>query len=842
MRKKDPTNQQKEAEIADIAPDVAIEFSVSENSNFPVASQSEIVIQDEDFGAITFDAIEEETNGLKARKIKKPNHPPYLFMFSLLTATIWIIAALLYLNSNTQGISQLELFTMVIALLGPAGLSVLAGAMGESIVSSNREAKALVRAARKLVEPSKAAEEAAKSTLSAVRGEVERLENAIQSAASQLGNLENTIEIRTVGLRKASEEAKSGADALVNTMESERVRLSALLEALAELTKSAQISTKTGAQGIETSAALLSKAAEGLNAKSIEAINSAGLAANRLDEALGKTLEAISGLDQASARGEVALTSAHDLMVQARISANDAVSGVSGATQSLQDAANRASETAKEVSQIIARETEGTRGLSIKTIDDVRKIAEQSAIQIVTALRAETDKAKLIAEDNLATLDATSNSIKRLAAEANQYVTKQVGENRIHLESIRQQNYEINQAAGEFVENRIVSAKDLIAQSTSLLNDAGMRIEHRFNDVVKSCSDQARAVEDVIESLNRKLDALPAEAVERAVQVETALEETLKKLSETGRKAADETRALDESFQERLRQSYSALNEVVQRLGGFSSAYTPPSPRELRQSRDEVAQNVELPHLPLHERPSAAPIPLDDGNQNSAEIEPKSEMKFTSVLQPKTQIRSTPAQGEQNAPPPIEESPYPQNSPSGLRGRILSEENSLSRDLEMKSVTPAPEMPAKTQTERSYNPFGGVSFQPSSKNDTERPSDWSWRDVLSEIDKNDPHKHDNFIHEMVVELGLQSVPQQIIDRLIEFQLHNPQSARQQVRNSLSLQVNALENRIAQDFGVRNSLIEFVSTNAMRARRGQLSSLELRLYLVADCALSVLRKN
>ncbi|MEK7661499.1 MAG: hypothetical protein AAB680_05610, partial [Pseudomonadota bacterium] len=207
-----------------------------------------------------------------------------------------------------------------------------------------------------------------------------------------------------------------------------------------------------------------------------------------------------------------------------------------------------------------------------------------------------------------------------------------------------------------------------------------------------------------------------------------------------------------------------------------------------------------------------------------------------------TQIRSTPAQGEQYEPPPLEESPYPQNRPSGLRGRILSEENSLSRDLEMKSVTPAPEMPAKTQTERSYNPFGGVSFQPSSKNNAEGPSDWSWRDVLSEIDKNDPHKHDNFIHEMVVELGLQSVPQQIIDRLIEFQLHNPQSARQQVRNSLSLQVNALENRIAQDFGVRNSLIEFVSTNALRARRGQLSSLELRLYLVADCALSVLRKN
>jgi len=833
LPKKDVKNLEIDGEVADLT----IDLSVSESTNFPVANQYDLVGQNEGLGSITFDALEEETNGHKSRKIKKPKHRPYLFLFSVLTAVIWIIAALLYLNTKTDGISQLEIFTMVVALLGPAGLSVLAGAMGESIIASNRDAKALVRAARKLIEPSKAAEEAAKSTLSTVRGEVERLELAIKSAASQLGNLENTIEIRTVGLRKASEEARSGADALVNTMESERVRLSALLEALSELTKSAQMTTKTGTQGLETSAALLSKAAESLNAKSIEAINSAGVAANRLDESVGKTLQAISSLDDASLRGEVALTSAHDLMVQARIKANDAVSGVYDATQSLQDAANRASETAKDVSQLITRETEGARGLSIKTIDDVRKIAEDNAKLIVGALRAETDRARLIAEENLATLDATSTSIKRLAAESNDYITKQINENKHNLDSIRQQNFEIGKEANKFVEDRILTAKELIAHSTSLLNDAGMRIEGRFNDVVKSCSDQARAVEDVIDGLNRKLDALPAEAIQRAVAVESALEETLRKLNETGRRAADETRALDESFQDRLRQSYSALSEVVQRLGSFSAPYPPNGGQASQGSHSNPTATVSLPNLPLHEKPAEHLEELAEAEKNintsqtgrDGEYQPSaSEVKFTSVLQPKTQIRSVPTEETQTKQ---------QDTPSGLRGRILAEENSVSRKLEVRSEPNAPQPETGKKSSQAYNPFGGVTFQPNLIPKNEGKSDWSWRDVLSEIDKDDPHKQDSFVHEMSALLGLASVQQQIIDRILELQLYNPPGAVSQIRNSMATQISILENKIAQDFETRNSLIDFVSRKAKAATQGRLTNLELRLFLVAQCVLN-----
>lgn len=803
-----------------------IDLSFAPSGNFLVSNEAQLPDTNDNEASqnITFDTTEEESDG-KKRKIKRKEPQPYFLIFSLLLATIWIIGAILYLSTKTSGISNLDVFTMVVALLGPAGLSVLAGLMGEALTKSNREAKALVRAARRIMEPSKAAEESAKSTLSAVREEVERLENAIHAAATHLGNLENTIEIRSISLRKATDEARFGANTFVSTMENERVRLASLLEALSDLTKSAQLTTKNATQGIDEKAELLTKAVENIASRSNEVVNSASFAANRLDEALNKTLDAISSLDQASSKGEVALARVHDLMVLARVRADDAVGGVSDATQSLHDAANKANETAREVSQLIARETQQTRVQSIKTIEDVRKIAEENAYLVAQALKAETDKARMIANENMAALDATSNSIKRLAVEANEYVNKQLGENRAHIDSLRQQTFELGQESEKFVDNRVDAARNLVEQSSSILEEAGKKIEDRFNSVMRACSDQARAVEDVIDGLNRKLESLPSEAAARAQTVELALEETLNKLNETGRKAAEETRALDDAFQNRLRESYSALGEVVQRLGGLSGVFAPQINPISTPAPAPVREEVDLPNLPLKSQPSEPKKEVPVENPKVEKPQPITPSVFGSVLSPNIPVRSAPT----NIKKPEEPKLPIQNI--SLRGTISQETTPENNSTKPQQAPIEPK-----NNPQDYNPFGDVSFTNRNRNETN--SDWSWRDILSAIDSNTQNGTEaNLVQRLISELELGQISQVIIDRLHNVLLNNIEKVRVQTSLTLPREVATLKRYIERNDDIQKKLENFVKSNIELAKSGQLGQPELRLLLVADSALN-----
>ncbi len=187
---------------------------------------------------LSFSNTEEEQDNATRRRRKRKQEPPIL-LFSIGVAIIWIIGAMLYMSGNMSGIGQIDMLSMIITLLAPAAFSVLAGLLGESVNRANQQSRSLVNAARRMMEPEKTLQQSAKSSLQSVREEINRLEESLSSATSRLGDLENTIEIRAASLKKASEEARGGADILVSTMENEQNRLAALLNALTELTNTA---------------------------------------------------------------------------------------------------------------------------------------------------------------------------------------------------------------------------------------------------------------------------------------------------------------------------------------------------------------------------------------------------------------------------------------------------------------------------------------------------------------------------------------------------------------------------------------------------------------------------
>jgi len=326
-------------------------------------------------------ATEEPDGSAPIKRRPKSKQAPTLLYGSIGLALIWVagVGAYIFENIATLGASDATLLlSLAVLLFGPA-FSLLAGLMGESIAKSNRESRQLMAAVRRLLLPSNLAEGAIRTTAQAVEGEINRLEGALGQVAERLAQIEGQVERRTLALNEAGQAARGSADSLAQTMEQERQRLDSLLAALAEMTANAATTTQTATDGLDLRANRLTEAAQGLATQSTQASELAIGAAERLDQAAQRAASAITELDQAAAKGESALARAHDLMVLARLRADEAVGSFDGAVQSLNSAAQTASDSAMHAANTITGKTQEARDMSLATLEDVRAAAEANA-------------------------------------------------------------------------------------------------------------------------------------------------------------------------------------------------------------------------------------------------------------------------------------------------------------------------------------------------------------------------------------------------------------------------------------------------------------------------------
>lgn len=843
--------------------DFSFEIKETNSENAPAILNENSSIETEP-KSFVFETNEEETL-VKRKKRRKKQNQPYILLLSLVIATIYIIGAILYMNS-INGAPNLDSFTILITLLGPAFFAVLAGLLGENLARSNRESRAITAIARRLFEPEKYLEDGTKTRIQSVRNEIERLEHSLNSATNRLGGLENSIAQKANSLRAATEEARGGADNLVNTMESERARLAAILDGLSELNKSAQLTAKSATIGLDEKAAILTRAAQSLSENANIATQSADLAAQKLDNAINKALGAVSTLDDASIRGEQALARAHDLMVLARVRADDAIGGVSNAIEYLQDAALNASETAKQVSDLVSVENQKTRQIGISAISDLQTIAEQSAQQIVIALRAEADNARLKAQESLQVFEETAYSVRKLTEEAGLLIEDQLAKNKQRVEGLRQQTFEMGQEADNFAQKRLDSARDLIGQSTGLLDEAGNKIDERFKQVANACVDQARAVEDIIEGLNAKLNSLPNEAKERAIAVETALAQTLESLNNAGKNAAKEAEELNNAFQARLHSSYSALGDMARKLASISGVVTPNIapiennenilPDPLQFSKKENLEKKDDLKSGFEQIAEQAKITQEENKIVKEEIEPiieKPKTIFSSVLSPQTPVRSTTIIDKPVVDKKIEENIKPKIVPPigiktekvsppqfVLRGRLDNQPKIIQDPKPI--ILPIEEKQAEekkldnNEPPIDDHPFGDFRFSQNRAQNNANPN-WTWREVLTSIDETKTNNNSNVINNIIDDFGLKTILSDVVlDRFMQIYSRSAQKARGQTQMALPNQIALLNRRMAENLELRAQLVKFVESNREAIRQGKVKGDELRVYLFADAAL------
>jgi hypothetical protein len=726
----------------------------------------------------------EEPDGavsIKRRPTQKPI--PTLLYGSMGVALIWVAGVGQYMVQNLNSLQATDgalLLSFAVLLFGPT-FALLAGLLGESLVKSNRESKMMLAAVRRLLQPGHFAEGAIRNTAQAVQVEIGRLEDALDRVAARLAQIETIVDQRTLTLNQAGALASDSAQGLIVTMEQERERLNQVLASWSEMTTLAANTTAQATTDLDERAARLTEVAQGLAAQSSKASELAAGSAERLDMAAQRATSAIADLDVSAMRGEAALTRAHDLMFLARMRADEAVTSLDGAVQSLNQAATGASESAREASSTILGQAKETRDLSLATLDDVRATAESHARAVVEALRAEAAAARQAGEETLASLQTSGDAIRKAAEEARERANQQVAENQQRLDLARKAALEVGQEADEFLTDRVKDAQALIEQSANLMDQTGSRIQERFSALAAACSDQARSVEDVLDALDQRLNTLPLEAEARAQAIETALNETLKRLNAAGRKAADETAALDEAFQSRLRDSYAALAEVVQRLGGLSSVMGPIGLGGA--SAAPVAAPQPTPPPPPVPPVAITPGPTPTDTPISA---PNSHRSASSLSAGTTPMRGRLAI---SSPIPLEDDPF-----------------------------------AELQTDRSGAPSSGES------------GSWSWKQVLSTLDAKGGSTEAEMVSALVSDLGLDiTLNEAALDRLNALASRSREQARRAVRDMIPNGVLAIRQRLNSDKDLKGAVARFIEARRDAAAAGRLSDQEARLYFTADAA-------
>jgi hypothetical protein len=813
---------------------------------------------------IAWETTEEEFDGppkpKRKRRAKRAPLPTYL-IGSTLVSILWMAAvgALLAQNIKDHGIESGSFLSNVLMLLVGPALLLLAGFMAETNARSGRDARMLASAARKMLEPEQTGEGAVRTTALAVRNELGRLEGAIGEVADRLRLIETNVDNQTKALSAAGNDARGGADKLVASMEDERQRLDTLLAAMAELTAQAQTSTALATQNIEDRAAKLAMAADSLVDKSTEASNVAAGAAQRLDSAAQRAVSAIEQLDVAAGRGESALARAHDLMVLARLRADEAVGSVSGAVTSLNQAAEQAAQTASTISQSIQTETSASRDLGLAQIEEIRAATVANAQAMTEALRAEAEAARKAGAETMAALQVSSEAVRFAAEEARQQVEQQMNDNQRRLDGVRQTAFEVGKDADAFVDKRMSDARALIERSVGLLDETGSKIQERFGRLAAACADQARAVEDLLDGLDRRLSNLPKEADARARAIEEALNETLSRLTEAGRKAADETAALDNAFQDRLRDSYSALGEVVQRLGGLSGVVAMPMPVPVAAPvmaplppppPPPPLPQVQAPEPKLEVQPSpVAPPPLPrPENKQPPQVREAPQVTLRGMQDPVAKTEPAPSAPETVVKAPtLPAAKVPEATPVVSPQVIAPQPSQANKDQASGQPTssapsqPIPSAPAPSKLKISSpvpiedDPFAELQIGRAPPATGE--GGWSWKQVLSTLDAKGAKVEANKISNLIAELKLEtSLPDKTLDRLRAMASRSRDQARRGARELVTDEVRAMRRKLTSDPDLRAAIVRYVEERREAAARGRLAGNEARIYLVADAAL------
>ncbi|GAA0625744.1 polar localization protein TipN [Brevundimonas kwangchunensis] len=536
-------------------------------------------------------------------------------------SALWIagVAAWAAFETGSAEIEPLRLALYALIALAPAGLAIMlahAVRQGAGLAAETRRARELSEA---LVAPTALAAQQTGEVLQSLRTDIDQASLAAERARRDMQLLREALAEETARLNEAAETAGRTARRLVEELGGEREQLQGLgtqldtqatgvLDAVERQSRMVvDASDLAQTQLREAEAALAARAAD-LAAAAGEAQDAARVAADdlarqtlRLENAGSGVAEQIQSVEEGLGQQRAALVTAAYAL---RTDQEDFSAQVESQRAQLTEQLSAARSAAGELDETSSRTTDTIKDLVEAAADQFRALVEMSqreADSFDAATKVALDRFEALAADArdalveetrraMEALQATAEDSRAAAAEA-------VEQAQLRADRLSESLFDAARKADEAADARVESARKIVSESGSLVDQAGERALERLEVTVERMETALARIDEAIGDLDDRSIRLPDEARKRVEEVRASVEEGLTALSAASQRAAADTEALDASFQERVRRNYDMLTEAV-RLMGVVSGEAPGAVARRREA---------APLLPTEPAPARTP-------------------------------------------------------------------------------------------------------------------------------------------------------------------------------------------------------------------------------------------
>ncbi|HYD28842.1 tipN [Brevundimonas sp.] len=569
----------------------------------------------------------------------------HAYLLAGVAAALWIggVAAWLAfeVGSGAAGLEPLRLAVYALIALAPAGLAIMlahAVRQGAGLAAETRRARQLSEA---LIAPTALAAQQTGEVLHSLRNDIDQASLAAERARHDMTLLREALAQETQRLNEAAENAGRTARRLAEQLGHERDQMQTLgvqldsqatgvidaVERQSRMVVDASDLAQT--QLREAEAALAARAAD-LAAAAGEAQDAARIAADdlarqtlRLENAGSGVAEQIQSVEEGLGQQRAALVTAAYAL---RTDQEDFSAQVESQRAQLTEQLSATRAVTDELGQTSLRTTESIKDLVEAATDQFRALVEMSqreadgfdnatkvALDRFEALAAEARDA-LVEETRraLAALQATAEDSRLAAEEAAEQA-------QVRADRLGEALFEAAQKADHAADARVDSARRIVSETSSLVDEAGQHALEQLENTVERMNAALARIDDAMADLDERAARLPAEAQKRVEAVRASVEEGLAALAAASQKAAADTEALDAGFQERVRRNYDMLTEAV-RLMGVVSGDSPAIPRRRDTLAASPPPEPEAPQRARPERPE--PEPRGFGLRGRLKLEP----------------------------------------------------------------------------------------------------------------------------------------------------------------------------------------------------------------------------
>jgi len=326
---------------------------------------------------------------------RAPDPGGMIGLLAIGVAVLWVLGAIAaaFALMGVERIFALTLVegaALVAAVVLPALMAAFSGLAARDSAQARAEARRLVDATDRLLNPERSAEDGARQLAMTVRSEISTLDRALEQTLARLQEVEGQIAKQARAVDEMSDQAKAGANQMIVGMEREREELLRISQDLTGHAQTIGDSISRHTSSISEAARLAEAEVRAADQALDHRLTSFGAAAALISDRTHGLSNAAQASADSSLRLEQALSNALDVLAKAtnltdaaRQSAEAASLAANSTAGAVRDTTHRAIDDAKRAAELIRGEAvnvEREAAIALERLRDAADAAREAAI------------------------------------------------------------------------------------------------------------------------------------------------------------------------------------------------------------------------------------------------------------------------------------------------------------------------------------------------------------------------------------------------------------------------------------------------------------------------------